>query len=85
MDLDKYGIPGVIAAIAIGAIGWCVKFIKDVIQDHKREREELERQHRDERTDWKKTIERQFEESNRVTNNNTNVLTAVKTMLENRK
>jgi hypothetical protein len=85
MDFDKYGLPGLIASIGIGAIIWCAKFIKDIIHEHKQEREELERIHREERADWKKTIERQFEESNRVTNNNTNVLTAVKTMLENRK
>jgi len=85
MDLDKYGVPGAIATVAIVAIVWCAKFIQEILKQHKQEREELERIHREERDDWKKTIERQFEESNRVTNNNTNVLTAVKTMLENRK
>jgi len=85
MDLEKYGIPGVIAAIGIAAIGWCVKFIKDMLKEHKEEREELERLHRIERDDFRKTIENQFESSNKVTNNATQALTELTTILKSRK
>lgn len=85
MDFEKYGIPGVIATVAIATISWCVVFIKGLLKEHKEERESIERNNRAERDDWKRTIERQNEESNRNIKENTNVLSGLKTLLENRR
>jgi len=45
----------------------------------------IEKRHSDERGEWKKTTEKQFEDSSRVINENTNVLAGLKTLLENRR
>lgn len=84
MDFEKYGIPGVIAAVAIAAISWCVLFIKGLLKEHKEERESIERINRGERDEWKRSMERQNEESNRNIRENTNVLAGLKTLLESR-
>jgi len=85
MDLEHYGPIGVVGMIGIAAITWLVKFIKDMIKDHKSEREDLERLHRIERDDFRKTIEKQFDESNKQTNNATQALTELTTLLKNKK
>lgn len=85
MNLSDYGVPGVIATVAIAAIIGCVVWIKNIIKEHHEEREDLERMHRSERDDWKKTIERQFEESNKVTNKNTDILSELSTLIKSRK
>lgn len=41
--------------------------------------------HREERAEFRKTIEQQFDDVNKNTKENTSVLSALKTMLENRK
>lgn len=96
MDLDKYGVPGVIAMILIAAIIWCAKFIKDIIAEHKQEREDLERTHRSEREEWRRSIDKQFDESNRnnqrqaeeyvkATKEHTNILSELTTILKSKK
>jgi hypothetical protein len=75
--LSEYGIPGII----VGLSG----FVMYLIKQHKEERECAEKLHREERADWKKTTERQFEDSNRVINENTNILSGLKTLLEHKK
>lgn len=44
----------------------------------------IEKRHREERSDWQKTNERQSEEQNRNIRENTSILSALKTLLENR-
>lgn len=44
----------------------------------------IEKRHREERSDWAKTNERQVDEQNRNLKENTSVLSALKTLLENR-
>lgn len=77
-DLANYGVLGIV--LIVFAI-WHAK--KD--KQHKEERENMEKLHREERTDWKKTIENQFESSNKVTNNATQALTELTTLLKNKK
>jgi len=45
----------------------------------------IEKRHREERDEWRKSIDRQNDESNRITRENTNILSALKSMLENRR
>lgn len=45
----------------------------------------LMKSHRDERNEWGKRNERQTDESNRITRENTNILSSLKTLLESRK
>jgi len=42
----------------------------------------IERRHTKERKEWKETIERQFDEANKTTRENTSVLSALKTIIE---
>lgn len=44
----------------------------------------IEKRHKDERSEWQKSNERQQEESNKNIKENTSVLSALKTLLENR-
>ncbi len=44
----------------------------------------IEKRHREERDNWNKANERQQEESNKNIKENTSVLSALKTLLENR-
>jgi len=44
----------------------------------------IEKRHREERDQWAKTNERQVDEQNRNLKENTSVLSALKTLLENR-
>lgn len=85
MDLEKYGIPGIMILLLLGAfkIGW--DFIKDLMKQHKIEREEAENQHRLERENWNRINQHQLEESNKAINRNTDILSGLKTLLENRK
>lgn len=85
MDLEKYGIPGVIAIIGISAIGWCVKFIKGMLDEHKKEREDLENLHRQERQDWNRINQHQLEDSNKSLNRNTEVLSELTTLIKSMK
>lgn len=45
----------------------------------------IEKRHKDERDDWGKRIDNQNQESNRITRENTNILAALKSMLEHSK
>ena len=42
----------------------------------------IEKRHTKERKEWKETIERQFDEANKTTRENTSVLSALKTIIE---
>ena len=42
----------------------------------------IEKRHAKERKEWKETIERQFDEANKTTRENTSVLSALKTIIE---
>lgn len=42
----------------------------------------IEKRHVKERKEWKETIERQFDEANKTTRENTSVLSALKTIIE---
>ncbi len=77
-DLANYGVLGVV--LVVFAI-WYAK--KD--KQHKDERERMEQLHREERSDWKKTIEKQFDDSNKSNANATKALTELTTLLKNRK
>jgi hypothetical protein len=81
----KYGLPGVFILILLVAIKWGATLLQKIVADHKLEREELERLHRQERDEFRKTIERQFEDSNRTTTNATSALTELTTLLKSRK
>lgn len=74
-ELANYGVLGVV--LIVFAI-WYAK--KD--RQHKEERESTEKMHREERGDWKKTIEKQFEESNKVTKENTNIVSELSTLIK---
>lgn len=74
-ELTKYGLPGLICGILIVAIRWGVMFIKDMLKEHKEERETLEKRareereandkfHRDERDSLKLSISKQYEQMN---------------------
>lgn len=72
--LLKYGFPGV---ALIGLAAYIIR---------------IEGRHAKERKEWMEQQEKQFDrlneiadESNRVTRDNTNILTGLKTLLENRK
>lgn len=82
MNLEQYGVPGVIALVAIAAISGLVVWIKSEMKNARDERERMEQTHRSERDDWKRTIERQFEESNRATKDNTNVVSELNTLIK---
>lgn len=45
----------------------------------------IEKRHKDERDEWKKTIDKQFDRQNDSIDKNTNILSALKTLLENRR
>lgn len=45
----------------------------------------IEKRHKEERQEWKQTIEKQFDEANKTTRENTSVLSALKTIIENMK
>lgn len=44
----------------------------------------IEKRHKEERDEWKKTIDKQFDEANKHTKENTGILQGLKTLLENR-
>lgn len=76
--LKDYGITGICLAILAAYFAFIEK-------KRGKEREELEKAHREERKEWRATIEKQFEEQARNTKENTSVLASLKQMLENRK
>lgn len=45
----------------------------------------IEKRHREERNEWRKQNERQVDDANRNIKENTSVLSALKTLLENRR
>lgn len=77
-DLAQYGLAG----ICLVALAW---FIMYLMRENKKEREETEKQHRQERENWNLINQRQLEESNKNIKENTNILSALKTLLESRK
>lgn len=83
--LLKYGLPGIMIIILLVAIRWGATFVKDLMKDHKTEREETENQHRREREGWNLINQRQLEESNKNINKNTDVLSELTSLLKSRK
>jgi hypothetical protein len=77
-ELVNYGVLGIV--LVVFAI-WYAK--KD--KQHGEERERIENLHRQEREDWNRINQRQLEETNRNIKDNTNILSALKTLLESRK
>lgn len=45
----------------------------------------IEKRHASERSEWKETIDKQFDEANKNTRENTSVLSSLKTIIENMK
>lgn len=45
----------------------------------------IEKRHKEEREEWKQTIDRQFDKQNETMRENTSVLSALKTIIENMK
>lgn len=45
----------------------------------------IEKRHKEERDEWKRTIDKQFDRQNDAIDKNTNILSALKTILENRR
>lgn len=60
-----------LAGVGLAALSWFVLF--------------LMKSHKEERKEWKKTIEDQFKEHNQVMRDNTSILSGLKTLLENKK
>lgn len=83
--LLKYGLPGIFIVILIVAIKWGAVFVKDLMKEHKDEREEQENQHRRERETWNLINQRQLDESNKNIKENTNVLSELTTILKTKK
>lgn len=74
------------------AITGLAAFIMYIMKQHKAERKEWRETQEAERKQWLETQEKQFDrisdvtdESNKVLRENTNILTGLKTLLENRK
>lgn len=74
-ELVNYGVLGII--LIVFAI-WYAK--KD--KQHAEDRERVERLHRDEREEMRKATERQFDEMNKGSNNVTNALSRLNTLIE---
>lgn len=76
--IKEFGLP---VGFLLIALFWFAR--KD--KQHGQHIERLEQMHKSERDDWKKTIEKQFDDQSRNLNNNTSVLSELKTILQNRK
>lgn len=85
MDFEKYGLPGIGIGLLIVAIRWAAVFVKDLMKQHKEEREDQENEHRREREGWNLINQRQIEETNKNINRNTDVLSELTTLLKSRK
>lgn len=85
MDFEKYGLPGIGIGLLIIAIRWAAVFVKDLMKQHKEEREDQENEHRKEREGWNLINQRQIEETNKNINRNTDVLSELTTLLKSRK
>lgn len=72
--LEKYGLPGIFIIALIVALKWGAGMFQKMLADHKAERDE-----------WKKSNERLQDDANKNIRENTNVLSGLKTLLENRK
>lgn len=83
--LTKFGLPGIFILLLLAAIKWGASLLQKIISDHKLEREELEKIHRTEREEWKKTIESQFDNANKIAANGTAALTELATLIKNKK
>lgn len=57
--------------IVIGGLAWFILY--------------LIKQHKQERTDWKSTIDKQFDEANKSNRQTTSLLTSIKTILDHRR
>lgn len=82
--LLKYGLGGII----IAGMAW---FILYLMKDHKKEREEMRVGNEKQRIEDRETRNKQFkrmeemaDESNKSVRENTNILTGLKTLLENK-
>lgn len=91
-DISKYGLPGLSCGVLIFAIRWGVLYIKDLLKEHKEERETLEKFHREERDAWKETIGKQFDqmnqtakETNQSLKETASLTQSIKVLLENRR
>lgn len=80
--LTKFGLPGVIILILLTGIKWGANFVKELMKQHKQEREDQENQHRREREAWNLINHRQLEESNKNINKNTEVLSELTTLIK---
>lgn len=85
MDFEKYGLPGIGIGLLIVAIRWAAVFVKDLMKQHREEREDQENEHRREREGWNLINQRQIEETNKNINRNTDVLSELTTLLKSRK
>lgn len=85
MDFEKYGLPGIGIGLLIVAIRWAAVFVKDLMKQHKEEREDQENEHRREREGWNLINQRQIEETNKNINRNTDVLSELTTLLKSRR
>lgn len=85
MDFERYGLPGIGIGLLIVAIRWAAVFVKDIMRQHKEEREDQENEHRREREGWNLINQRQIEETNKNINRNTDVLSELTTLLKSRK
>ncbi len=45
----------------------------------------IEKRHKEERDEWRKTVDKQFDEQNKNIKENTSILSGLKTLLENRR
>jgi hypothetical protein len=70
MDYEKYGI---VTVLVVGIV-WLVKFIKDLMREHRNERKE-----------WQQSNEKLQDHTNQTIKENTNILAGLKTLLEHRK
>lgn len=69
----KYGLAGVV----IIALAGVVKILWIKIDS-------MERNHKEERDEWRKTINSQFDKANEIVEKNSGILQGLKTLLENR-
>ncbi len=73
-EFTKYGLPGIV----IGGLCFAVIKLWAFIATMRKE-------HKEDSAEWRKVVEKQFEEQNKTTKDNTGILQGLKTLLENRK
>lgn len=75
MSLDdilvKFGLPGIFILVLILGIKWGALFLKDLMKQHREEREQ-----------WSKTQEKQNDDHNKSLNKNTEVLSELTTLIK---